>query len=164
MNNSPRHNVTLFVFLLSSTWAFYGQAKEEEQKQDSYITFLIRNQQGCTHLITLDESGHGNLKAGDEENYYAVFSSLNETYKEQSFKIENDDWNTILQIVEDLNSKNVIKTKRPNDAVHYGLFLNGTKKIDAYARKSEMVNTFKDIIQRALPFNLDYFCETYVQN
>lgn len=159
MKKIQKYSVILLVIFVHLTGAFYGQAKME----NSYITFLIRNPKGCTHFITLDESGSGQLKAGRETNYYTDFNGLKDSYKVETFSISDEDKNSIQQMVNRLKSEDIIETKRPKDAVHYELFVYKTKKIDAYARKSEMVNSLKGIIQSALPFTIDHFCEAYVQ-
>lgn len=123
---------------------------------------LLRSPFGCTHIIEIQSNGEYKITAGYERNYMESFTNFEEIIKEDNFKINNpNDLDSINNLILFLTDKDIIKTKRAKDVLHYELYINTEKKVDAYARKSEEINLLRDIITRHYPFTVDYFCNSY---
>ncbi|WP_412985777.1 hypothetical protein [Pontimicrobium sp. IMCC45349] len=132
----------------------------KNKNEEDFIKLLMRSPYGCTHLITIDKEGNGQIIAGEEQSYDSPFTELDYIIKESGISIGDlKDLEQLIEIAEKLDKQSLQSTKRPKDAMHYEVFVKGVKKIDAYARKSKEVNSIKDIFVKYFPFEVDYFCE-----
>ncbi len=154
----------MFILLIITSCNFSNKGKTSDF-EEPYIKLLIRSPYGCTHVISVDENGKGKIKAGTEINNLTDFKGFGENLKDSKFAIDNkNDLQSLNDLANTIRDKELLKTDRPKDAVHYELYILGTKKIDAYGRKSEQVNYLRDMLSKHYPFEIDYSCESYIEN
>lgn len=138
--------------------------KTDQKSKDSYMKILLQSPFGCTHLITLDESGKGEIIAGEDIDLNRESFSFKQIIKRGDIDISGkNDLNMLNEIITSIKDKNLEKSERPKDVSHYELFILGERKIDAYGRESSTFNSIIDIISKNYPFEMDYTCENYIK-
>lgn len=134
------------------------------QKSNLDLLMNIRSPYNCSHQISLDENGNcviiGGYSSSLDNSIREDFKGFDKEYKSFKFKISNDDMLKIKSLLLKID-KNKIEKKFKDDAFRKELFLNDEKKIDVYARDSEIFNEIQDLIVSQSPNTIDLLCEKY---
>lgn len=156
MNKSRILSFCKIILFLS----FVIACKDSKEVSKSELKILIRTDNDCTNILTLDKDGNGQLTRGIGNAYREDFIELESVDEKFDYSIKsNEDIMYINKLVDSISKENLFTGGFLYDGTRYELYIDDEKKIDSYGSQSVEVHSILKKIWKNLPKKIDYYCQ-----
>lgn len=130
-------------------------------EDDLLFTINYRSPYGCSHQVTIKENGEGIIEIGRESNYDKEELIFEQIIKKEEFKVNNKDLGDLKELISSISVP--LKKVAVNDGFRYSLISNHNQLIDVYGESPIVINEISTILKNYYSFEIDYFCEKYLE-